>query len=71
LIQTIARKSEVVLFFAYTLNDNRDKATWPCQNLKKLALIAVANKLLKQSFAIATSGLVYNQYYVSIKAKTM
>lgn len=38
---------------------------------KKLALIAVANKLLKQSFAIATSGLVYDQDYISIKANTM
>ena len=35
---------------------------------KKLALIAVANKLLKQSFAIAKSGLVYDQDYVSTKS---
>jgi len=32
---------------------------------KKLALIAVCNKLLKQSFAIATSGVPYNQEYRS------
>lgn len=32
---------------------------------KKLALIAVSNKLLKQSFAIATSGLPYDEKYVS------
>jgi transposase len=32
---------------------------------KKLALIAVSNKLLKQSFAIATSGLSYDEKYVS------
>jgi hypothetical protein len=31
---------------------------------KKLALIAVCNKLLKQAFAIAKSGLIYNQDYV-------
>lgn len=32
---------------------------------KKLALIAVANKLLKQSFAVATSGLPYDENYRS------
>ena len=32
---------------------------------KKLALVAVSNKLLKQSFAIATSGLPYDEKYVS------
>jgi len=30
---------------------------------KKLALIAVCIKLLKQAFAIAKSGLVYDQTY--------
>jgi transposase len=33
---------------------------------KKLALIAVANKLLKQSFAITKSGRPYDETYVSI-----
>ena len=33
---------------------------------KKLALIAVANKLLKQAFAIAKSGIPYDQTFVSI-----
>ena len=33
---------------------------------KKLVLIAVANKLLKQSFAIAKSGRPYDETYVSI-----
>ena len=32
---------------------------------KKQALIAVANKLLKQAFAIATSGIPYNENYTS------
>lgn len=32
---------------------------------KKLALVAVANKLIKQSFAIARSGLVYDPEFVS------
>ena len=32
---------------------------------KKLALIAVCNKLLKQAFAIAKSGLPYNEKFVS------
>lgn len=32
---------------------------------KKLALIAVANKLLKQAFAIAKSGLPYNENFMS------
>ncbi|MDC6367812.1 MULTISPECIES: IS110 family transposase [Flavobacteriaceae] len=32
---------------------------------KKLALIAVCNKLLKQAFAIAKSGLPYDENYVS------
>ncbi len=34
---------------------------------KKLALIAVANKLMKQAFAIAKSRLIYDQNYRSIK----
>jgi transposase len=34
---------------------------------KKLALIAVANKLLKQSLAIAKSGMMYDQNYRSVK----
>ncbi|MBS3993655.1 MAG: IS110 family transposase, partial [Bacteroidetes bacterium] len=33
---------------------------------KKLALIAVCNKLLKQAFAIAKSGLMYDETYRSI-----
>jgi len=33
---------------------------------KKLALIAVANKLLKQAFAIAKSGLPYDENFVSV-----
>lgn len=33
---------------------------------KKLALMAVCNKLLKQSFAIAKSGLIYDQNYRSV-----
>ncbi|MDC1162547.1 IS110 family transposase, partial [Tenacibaculum sp.] len=33
---------------------------------KKLALIAVCNKLLKQAFAIAKSGLIYDETYRSI-----
>jgi len=32
---------------------------------KKLALIAVINKLLKQAFAVAKSGLPYDENYVS------
>jgi len=32
---------------------------------KKLALIAVANKLLKQAFAIAKSSLPYDEKFVS------
>ena len=36
---------------------------------KKLTLIAVSNKLLKQSFAIAKSGLVYNETHVSVLPK--
>jgi len=34
---------------------------------KKLTLIAVANELLKQAFAIAKSGLVYDAEYRNIK----
>ena len=33
---------------------------------KKLALIAVSNKLLKQSFAIAKSGRPYDEAYISV-----
>jgi transposase len=36
---------------------------------KKLALIAVANKLLKQCFAIAKSGILYDEAYVSVLPK--
>ena len=36
---------------------------------KKLALIAVCNKLLKQAFAVAKSGLPYDENYRSILAK--
>ena len=36
---------------------------------KKLALIAVCNKLLKQAFAIAKSGLIYDQEYRRILVK--
>lgn len=36
---------------------------------KKLALIAVANKLLKQAFAIAKSGRPYDETYVSVLSK--
>jgi transposase len=36
---------------------------------KKLALIAVCNKLLKQAFAIAKSGLIYDDSYRSILVK--
>jgi transposase len=36
---------------------------------KKLALIAVSNKLIKQSFAIAKSGLAYDESYVSVLPK--
>ncbi len=35
---------------------------------KKLALIAVCNKLLKQAFSIAKSGLAYDANYVSVLA---
>jgi transposase len=36
---------------------------------KKLALIAVCNKLLKQAFAIAKSGLIYDGEYKSMLVK--
>ena len=36
---------------------------------KKLALIAVCNKLLKQAFAIAKSGLIYDDIYRSTLVK--
>ncbi len=38
---------------------------------KKLALIAVCNKLLKQAFAIAKSGLIYDDTYRSILVKKL
>lgn len=34
---------------------------------KKLALIAICNKLLKQAFAIAKSGLMYDDTYKGMK----
>jgi transposase len=36
---------------------------------KKLALIAVSNKLIRQSFAIAKSGLPYDETHVSVLSK--
>ena len=33
---------------------------------KKLALISVCNKLLKQAFAIVKSGLIYDDGYKSV-----
>jgi transposase len=36
---------------------------------EKLALIAVANKLMKQVFAIVKSGLIYNPEFRSMKPK--
>ncbi len=33
---------------------------------KKLALIAVSNKLIRQSFAIAKSGRPYDETFVSV-----
>ncbi|RXG11514.1 hypothetical protein DSM03_1128 [Leeuwenhoekiella aestuarii] len=36
---------------------------------KKLSLIAVANKLLEQAFAVAKFGLSYDENYVSVLAK--
>ena len=38
---------------------------------KKLALIAVSNKLLKQCFAIAKSGLPYDETHVSVLSKSI
>jgi len=35
----------------------------------QLALIAVLNKLIKQPFAIAKSGLLYDETYVSVLSK--
>ena len=44
--------------------------TLSCQKMsKKLALIAVCNKLLKQAFAVAKSGLIYDENYRSVLAK--
>ena len=36
---------------------------------KKLALIAVCNKLLKQAFAVAKNGLIYDPNYTSVLVK--
>ena len=36
---------------------------------KKLALIAVSNKLIKQAYAIGTSGLVYDENFRSVKPR--
>jgi len=36
---------------------------------KKLAMLAVSNKLFKQSFAIAKSGIPYDETHVSLLPK--
>ena len=36
---------------------------------KKLALIAVSNKLVKQAFAIAKSGRPYDEMHISVLTK--
>lgn len=56
---------------------NACKVNKPCKALyerivakgksKKLALIAVENKLIKQAFSIAKSGLEYDENFVSVK----
>jgi transposase len=58
---------------------NACKYNKPCRDLyerivakeksKKLALVAVCNKLLKQAFAIAKSGLIYDNTYRSTLVK--
>jgi len=43
---------------------------WLLKERAKLALIAVCNKLLKQAFAIAKSGLTYDNNYRSTLVKS-
>ena len=40
-------------------------SVWSTKERARLALIAVANKLIKQCFAIAKSGRPYNETHVS------
>ena len=51
-----ARRDEVLALYERIVDQGKSK---------KLALLAVCNKLLKQSFAIAKSGMPYNENFVS------
>lgn len=72
-ISKVGNKKLRNLLFLCALNASRHNRA--CRELyerlvnrgksKKLAMIAVANKLLKQSFAIAKSGMPYDEGYIS------
>lgn len=63
-----------ILFLLHSFNSSKRIQTNLCEILnngksKKFALIAVSNKLLKQSFAIAKSGLPYDETHLSVLSK--
>ena len=43
-----------------------ESTSYAKSNSKKLALIAAANKLLKQTLAIAKPGLYYDENFISV-----
>jgi len=59
-IPGIGKKTAMLLFIC--TNGFKD-----FENSKQLALIAICNKLLKQSFAIAQSGIPYDENFKSVK----
>tara|TARA_B110000902_G_scaffold76596_1_gene91102 strand:- start:1814 stop:2017 length:204 start_codon:yes stop_codon:yes gene_type:complete len=64
---------KLIAFFAVCKHNKNCKALYDRivakEKSKKLALIAVCNKLLKQAFAVAKSGLPYDENYRSTLAK--
>jgi len=83
-VHGLKRPLKTVFVFSYTIfimcSFNACKYNYACKAIydrlvakgksKKLALIAVCNKLLKQAFAIAKSGLIYDNNYRSTLVKS-
>ncbi len=54
-----------LLIFSCNSQNNDMKNTETKESDEKIVLIAVSNKLLKQAFAIAKTGLPYEENFVS------
>ena len=66
-IPAIQHDSELRLYYKRKLAERKDKIL--AINNVRNKLIAVSNKLIKQSFAIAKSGHPYDETFVSVLPK--